>query len=1234
MSQNLETKITIKAGVDGLDKFEQLRKQLEQSGVDTSQLSEEFQKLAQSFSQTQQQQGLIDTFRTLKKESDNLKTQLELSQQATNALASEWKQAERQAKVLAESIKQQEKALSDEQNALEQVKNQSTQLSVERKTTQQYVKALTQAIKEKNDVSDEEKLDLELAKKHLANLNEQYKTSQQQIKQLTQSIKEKNQVFKEDNTQLKQTEKSVIDLQQQFQKSVSETKKLGEAQSQLQIKLHDVRKSMSDVGISSKNLAEQQKHIKQNAEQAQQGLQGIIEEAQKIQQGTSSVARLEQQVSQLNQEMRNAGTASEQARSSIEQAMTGLSMVQNALGAIGIGATAVELANTADAYAGLTARIKLAIGEHGNLEQAMENVKQIALDTTSNLEETGNLYAKLSSIGKEIKLSNHDVLTLTKTINQAIAVSGGSAETAQAGIQQLGQALMAGVLRGDEFNSMMENSPRLAKALADGLGVPMGKLRQLAEQGKLTSDVVTKSLLSQADVIGKEYAQMPTTISDAMENLKTQWTSFIGELDKGQGASAKVVQALTYISQNLTEIADTAMLAGQSFMAWKLGSIAYEFFNKAKAVQTASVAIQQETTAVIANTQAQLANARATQQANLAQQGVATQSARNAQAINSATQASTTSLMALAGRLGNLGIAITAFGALIPTVIQPAGEALGEMLAKISLALDGEKDALKELEMQQRIEQRNNELLAERKRKYAEELQKVREKSLGLSADSKKLVADFDALKVAGKTTGEALKEAFEKVNLNSTKNINDYVTALNALQQQGKATADEIKANLKQAMSSQDLLVFQANAKSAFMGTAQEAQKMALISEQAMVLAVERTGLSFEQLKGHGSQASRTLVNDTQIIINSLDQLKMQGIDTATALNASMSKAIQGAETEQQLGAIRGQIRQMKNELGETISNGLLQQIEQQSLKIKQNFDQVTAGINSVNEAFSVFGLRSRDEAKLMAENYRQAFEKLKESGQATTDQLKQAFQQYADVAIQANGGVADSALQSQGSMLGLSVKADETGKSIIDNMQTATQSINTLSQTAYNATSGFDALSQSADEATEKAEQAIEKANQASELGGKLGTTNRTYYTVAGITNQLKNMGYDDAQAYEQAQQIFKQASKQMMDWAGNNSTQRQLTQNSIDHHGVTAEAMYRFMQQAELQAVQMKAQKAEMDKLQNTLQQLQSTPTNAVNVSDFRNALQDIINKAQAQGGQQLLQQLMNDLKRQAH
>ena len=92
-------------------------------------------------------------------------------------------------------------------------------------------------------------------------------------------------------------------------------------------------------------------------------------------------------------------------------------------------------------------------------------------------------------------------------------LSGASATEAQSSLLQFGQALASGVLRGEEFNSVVENSPRLAQALADGLNVPIGRLRKLAEEGRLTADVVVNALMSQKDKLASEYAQLPATVT-------------------------------------------------------------------------------------------------------------------------------------------------------------------------------------------------------------------------------------------------------------------------------------------------------------------------------------------------------------------------------------------------------------------------------------------------------------------------------------------------------------------------------------------------------------------------------------------------------------------------------------------------------------------------------------------------------------------------------------------------
>jgi tape measure domain-containing protein len=123
----------------------------------------------------------------------------------------------------------------------------------------------------------------------------------------------------------------------------------------------------------------------------------------------------------------------------------------------------------------------------------MDGVVRVALETNSNLTATGDLFATLTRATRDLKTTTNGVVTdyklsqtqllqLTETINQSIKVSGASAQASEAAIVQFAQAIGSSVLRGDELNSIIEQAPRLAQALADGLGVPIGKLKELVKQ--------------------------------------------------------------------------------------------------------------------------------------------------------------------------------------------------------------------------------------------------------------------------------------------------------------------------------------------------------------------------------------------------------------------------------------------------------------------------------------------------------------------------------------------------------------------------------------------------------------------------------------------------------------------------------------------------------------------------------------------------------------------------------
>ncbi|MFV5503968.1 tape measure protein [Acinetobacter sp. 226] len=847
------------------------------------------------------------------------------------------------------------------------------------------------------------------------------------------------------------------------------------------------------------------------------------------QETAQQVKQLDKELEATSQELQQTEQASKDASGELQGLKIGFNALTGALAALGIGTTAMEIAQTADEYKNLSGRLSIAIGEHGNLQKAMDDVKNVAINTNSNLTATGDLYSRLTKIGQEMKWPQEQALSLTETINKAIQVGGGSAASNEAAITQLNQALGSGVLRGDEFNSIMEQSPRLAQALADGLDVTTGKLREMAGEGKLTTDVVTKALLSQSEAISAEFAKFPTTIGASIENLKTAWTVYIGEADAATGASSKVAEAIKFVAENLDTIVSTLMLAGQAFVAYKALNIGLMFLDKANSVKAASLAITQETTSVVANTQAQIANANATRATAVAKGQLATSAA-------TATASAGTSLMGLVGRLGTLGIAITSLGVMgvvVVGMLTPLGEWMGEAAAKAM----GYGEAIEKLEKQQLLEAAQAKVAAEIKAEQAAAAEKARDKTYQLTEESKKLITAFDELIKKGESVTDSLEKLQDALVFDSTKGINDSVTALVALEQQGKITAEQLKVSLKAAMATEDLVVFSANAKAAFAGTSFEAQKMALIAEQAMILAVERTGYSFEQLQGKGSAASRSLINDIQTIIGSLDELKRQGLDTAFALNQSISKAVNGAETIQQLGAIRSQINSLKSELGETVVNGLLQQVEAQAFNINRQLDEMTAGVNSVNEAFSIFGLRSRDEAKIIAAEYKAAYEVLLKSGQASTDQLQQAFRKYADVAIQANGGIVDGFTRSQASALDLEVQVDETGKTAIKSMDEWEKANHRVRDSARGIGDGFRHAGQIAREeaksSTEAWADAVNKAKgdfnkEMKRQGDALskGIYGYDSYTRDEVLSELKSKGYSDKEAQKLAGDIWSKA------------------------------------------------------------------------------------------------------------
>jgi len=238
-----------------------------------------------------------------------------------------------------------------------------------------------------------------------------------------------------------------------------------------------------------------------------------------------------------------------------------------ALSGIAFGGGIAAVAQLSDQYGKYLAQLKLATTGQSEFANAQNSVRRIATSAQSDLSSTASLYANITKSTRDLGIAQTQVASITETVSLALKVSGASTEEASSAILQLSQAFASGVLRGDEFNSVNEASPRLMQALADGIGVPVGALRAMAEQGKLTTEVLANALPRALGALRNE-ARSVETIGGAVTVLKNNVMEMVG-------ATAQSSGVVTVLSGSINLLADNLILAAGAMgtvVAVKLGT--------------------------------------------------------------------------------------------------------------------------------------------------------------------------------------------------------------------------------------------------------------------------------------------------------------------------------------------------------------------------------------------------------------------------------------------------------------------------------------------------------------------------------------------------------------------------------------------------------------------------------------------------------------------------------------
>jgi tape measure domain-containing protein len=212
-----------------------------------------------------------------------------------------------------------------------------------------------------------------------------------------------------------------------------------------------------------------------------------------------------------------------------------------------------EAIQYADTMKLIEGRLSLVTSSASELTKVQKELFDISQRSRVGFADTADLYARMARSTEALGYTSEQLLGVTETISKSFIVSGSSAQAANAAIVQLGQGFASGTLRGEELNSVMEQSPRLAQAIADGMDVTIGQLRQLGADGKLTAETVMNALSSQGDAIRKEFAQMPQTVGQSVTQIGNSIMVLVGEFDKAAGSTDELSGGLSNFSKLIDE---------------------------------------------------------------------------------------------------------------------------------------------------------------------------------------------------------------------------------------------------------------------------------------------------------------------------------------------------------------------------------------------------------------------------------------------------------------------------------------------------------------------------------------------------------------------------------------------------------------------------------------------------------------------------------------------------------
>ncbi|QMV78171.1 tape measure protein [Enterobacter hormaechei] len=273
------------------------------------------------------------------------------------------------------------------------------------------------------------------------------------------------------------------------------------------------------------------------------------------------VANLIEAQRKVNERLEKMSGGASKAASKFDQLQTSINKVAVAIAASIVVDWGRAFLVAADNMSQLNARIERLTGSAATASQTMQSLMRISSATGGSLQDTAKLWETLSTALRDTGATNGQVIQLTETLQKIGRIGGSSSEEMANALRQFGQSISSGTVRAEEFNSILEQMPELARQIAAGMGVSIGELRQLMLDGKLTAEDALNAIQKQTGSVNAEFEKLPRTLSQANTALTNSFLSMIDSVNQATGASTGLVAVIDSMTAALDRLVGKAASA-------------------------------------------------------------------------------------------------------------------------------------------------------------------------------------------------------------------------------------------------------------------------------------------------------------------------------------------------------------------------------------------------------------------------------------------------------------------------------------------------------------------------------------------------------------------------------------------------------------------------------------------------------------------------------------------------